>query len=258
MADTDFEIGQSDATQDVAAGFSPASAPGQPAAQCPLAAAAGKGTAESGAQDGAEEAAPKLQAKASVSTDDDPEVGAEYTWLDTEGAAKKWGDDKNNFQLGTYGASLTSGISKVDGGVKADLISGSAEVAGAKAQGQKDLFGGAADVKGSVEALSAQASASVGGELSQTKKAIEAKAGAEASLAKAEAGGEIRIPFPFNKELVLGGNVEGQIGASASASAGGGWSKEDGYFLEAKAKAALGIGAGAGFSIGLRNKNNDG
>jgi hypothetical protein len=253
MADTDFAVSPGNATRDVAASFSPASAPGQPAASCPL--LASDRAAAAGATDGAKESKLGLEGTASVSTEDDPSLGAEYKWIDEEGSAKKFGDDKNNFQLGSYGVSLSSGISKNEGGVKADLISVSAEVAGVKAEGQKDFFGGVADVNGSFEALSAKTTASAGAEYSAAKKAIEAQIGAEVNLAKAEAGGEIKIPLPFNKELILGGNVEGQIGAAASASAGGGWSKEEGYFLEARAKAALGLGAGAGFTLGLRDKD---
>ncbi len=202
MPATDFEVNQSDATEGVASTFSSSSPPGEPAASCPLLAlAAGKGTALEGAAAGGG----KPEAKSTVATDHESEiglktnVGADYTWFNTEGAAKQWGDDKNNFQLGSYSASLSSGISKVDGGVKADLISGSAEVAGAKASGEKQFLGGVADIKGNAEILSAIANANVGAELSNTKKAIEASVGAEASLAKAQAGGEINYTDPLHQ-----------------------------------------------------------
>jgi hypothetical protein len=179
------------------------------------------------------------------------EVGVEHAWVAKEGALRRWGDDDNNFNFGSYGKELTSGVSYGDGNAKIDVIKASVHAEALSANAKGSAFNNVLEGSAAAKALSVQAEASLGAEWSSKAKDIHAKVGASADLVKAEVGGKINIPL-FGHVLSLGGGLEGQIGASAEAQAGGGWTEEDGYYLGAKAKAGLGLGGGFNFSIGFK------
>jgi hypothetical protein len=198
----------------------------------------------------------KSEAFAKVETGDDGKLeasaGVSHTWFDKNGAAAKFGDDKNNISLFSYEASATSGFTASDGGGSLNLIDASVEGSAISAQGQKDFLGGAAEVDGSVELDHVEAEAKVGADWDDKAKVVQAKVGASVDLVKADVGGSFKIPLPFGHTLTLGGGAEGEIGASAEANAQAGWTEEDGYTLGASAKVGLGLGGGLNFKIGFK------
>jgi uncharacterized Zn-binding protein involved in type VI secretion len=176
-------------------------------------------------------------------------IAASHDWVSKEGSLGKWGDDNNNFKAGSYGYSASSGIEYSDGTLAANVID--ASVHAEAISGKFDKDGKNLGIEGSGKVLSAEAEASLGAEWSKKAKEIHAKIGGSADLVKGEIAGKVHIPL-FGHVLTLGGGLEGQIGASAEAKAGGGWSKEDGAFFGAQAKAGAGIGGGLKFAIGFK------
>jgi len=172
-----------------------------------------------------------------------------HDWMSEGGAWRRWGDDKNNFQLGSYGGAISSGYSREDGGHRLDVIKASIHGEAASANAGKDWKYGAVEASG--KALAAEAEASVGAEWSKKAKDIHAKVGGSVDLVKGEIGGKIKIPL-FGHTLALGLSAEGQVGASAEANASLGWSEKDGFSMGAKAKAGFGLGGGISFSLGFK------
>jgi type VI secretion system secreted protein VgrG len=184
-----------------------------------------------------------------------PKLGASLQYVGVTGAAQQVGDKTLNVQAAAYSASLSSGITKEDGGYSANLIKGQIGLSAVKVQGEQELFGGAASTKESLDIMHADASANIGVTDSATAHQAKAELSAEIDLAKANIGGEIPIPIPFtNQVLTLGGELEGSVGAGAKASIEDGWTKEEGYQAGAKFKAAAGLGFGAAFKLGLKER----
>jgi type VI secretion system secreted protein VgrG len=176
-----------------------------------------------------------------------------HTWLDKEGAVKKWGDDKNNIQLLSYGAHVSSGVKVTKDGASVDVIKAEAHLTGAEANGEKEMLGGAVDLKGSVKVMDLEGEADVGATFDKDAKEIHAKAGASIDLVKAEGSGELRIPIPFTGHfLTFGGTAEAGIGAAAEAQVGGGWTKDQGFSWGGSAKLGFGPSAGLSFKIGFK------
>jgi hypothetical protein len=179
-------------------------------------------------------------------------AGASHDWERYEGAYKRWGDEQSNFQLGSYGYGLTSGVGKTKDGWEANFIkaSGHAEVASAQTEGYlvKDVLKGHASGK----VLSAEGDLSLGAEWTNKAREVRGKVGGSLDIAKGEVGFQLEIPLWGGHKLLIGGTAEGQIGASAEAKAGLGWNEKDGYYIGAKAKAGFGLGGGLGFSLGFK------
>jgi hypothetical protein len=175
-------------------------------------------------------------------------VGVQHVWVDKQGSLAKWG---NHVQLGAYGFSAESGITKTKDGVSADLIKADAHFAVAQAEGS--LEGKHGELEGSVKVLSAEADANVGAEFTSQAKELHAAAGASVDLVKAEASGKLRIHIPFTThEIILGGGAEAGIGASAEGKASAGWTAEDGFQLGSELKLGFGPSLGLNFNIGFK------
>jgi hypothetical protein len=115
------------------------------------------------------------------------------------------------------------------------------------------------DASGTGDLLTAQASAELSAKIdllnpTNRQAVLTAKAGAVAAVARGQGTAGISIPIPFTGHSIRIA-VQGEasvlsIGAGAEAS--GGWSQQNGAFVQVGAKAALGLGAGANVLIGFR------
>lgn len=210
---------------------------------------------EKGQQSQREVAGPEVKAGSEKGVlDDKLQPAAELTWAQTSGAARRWGDDSDNLQLGAYTAALSSGVVKEDGGYSANLIKSEVSASLVSAQQEIQALGGAVKQTGSLDVGQVSAYAQVGAEWTDKAKKITAEAGAEADLVHANIGGELNIPVPFTKKvLTIGGGVEGMVGAAAKAGAEAGFTEQTGWSATAEAKAAAGLGLGAWFKLGLKN-----
>ena len=179
-------------------------------------------------------------------------VGVNKVWTGGEGAAKQWGGDNAHVQAGKYGWNVSSGYTHSKEGHKLNVISASASASAGSAHAKGSAFHDRLTGQASVDVLSAEIHAGIGGEWSKKAKEVHAKVGVSVDLVKAEASGSFKFRIPFtNHHMTVGGGLEGQVGASAEASLVAGKSASKGWQFGFKAKAGLGLGGGFNFNIGF-------
>ncbi len=185
--------------------------------------------------------------------DEGGDLEVSKTWLSEDGAAAVFGDDQNNFSVGAYDLSATSGISVdlSEKSVNVNLLTVAASATALSATASGTAMGGAVKASASADVLAASGNASAGLTLSPEAADIHANVGASVDLVSAKASGQIKIPL-FGHTLTLGAAASGQIGASASAQASAGYNAEQGAYASFGAKLGLGLGGGLNFSVGFK------
>jgi Flp pilus assembly pilin Flp len=189
------------------------------------------------------------------------EVGVNVKLHDEKRELGKIGDENNNIRFGTFDteAGLSAKYDRNSGEFSAGG-GASARVTGVEANGQLGIGDekNGAYAKGTGQARVLSAAAEVRGSVAIGKNGLAAKgeAGVEANLVEGKVGAEggFRIPkwVPGlgGAKVSLGGEVSGQVGASAKAHGEANFGKK-GFKLSGGAKAALGAGVGFNISLGI-------
>lgn len=188
----------------------------------------------------------------------DAEIGAEYKFLDKEGALAE-----KSFAGGSE--KVSAGYGKLDGKAfgKASLQEGAAVGAGVEGkasavnwQGKHEIIGGIQESH-EVDVLSVKGSLTGKAGISKdvVGASVAGEVGANLVEGKLEAKKELfKIPFT-NIGVELGGGVSGAVGANASGEATAGYFKgEDNksrFGFKIGGKAALGLGLGGKLSLNL-------